>query len=179
MSDVTGYFLFCCNRCLSYFPRLLQTLFPLLPKTSSSTLRTFIRKTILSEIYNANAKTKNHQVNRAVQTMLFRIVERGLDGEVLGNKGKGKLSQNGPGPTMDASADGKGEAMWAVLLTRELWKKGVWNDAKPVSLISMACFHRFVKVQSAAIHFFLGVDDEEDEEEEEEASWKNRKDFSH
>lgn len=37
-----------------------------------------------------------------------------MDGEVVGNKGKGKGTEKG------------GEAMWAVMMVKELWKKGVW-----------------------------------------------------
>ena len=44
------------------------------------------------------------------------------------------------------------------------------NDAKTVSIVALACFHPVTKAQSAAIHFFLGSDDdvEADSEEEEE-----------
>lgn len=95
--------------------RLLKTLFPLLPRTTSSSLRAFIRKTILTDIRTANLRTKDHKLNRAVQTMLFGMVERGMDAEVVGDKGKAK-----------ATVAGTDEAMWAIVLTRELWKKGVW-----------------------------------------------------
>lgn len=37
-----------------------------------------------------------------------------MDGEVVGDKGKGKGKEKG------------GEAMWAVMMVKELWKKGVW-----------------------------------------------------
>lgn len=95
--------------------RLLKTLFPLLPRTTSSSLRSFIRKTILSDIRTANIRTKDHKLNRAVQTMLFGMVERGMDAEVVGDKGKAKTV-----------AVGTDEAMWAIVLSRELWRKGVW-----------------------------------------------------
>lgn len=98
--------------------RLLQTLFPLLPLTSSQTLRSFIRKTILTDIKTANAKTKNHKLNRVVQALLFGMVERGMDGDVVGDKGKARVAAAG-------EAKG-GEAMWAVTMVKELWKKGVW-----------------------------------------------------
>lgn len=97
---------------------MLQTLFPLLPKTTSSTLRGFIRKTILSDIRTANLRTKNHKLNRAVQAMLFGMVERGMEAEVVGDKGKLKAAA-GPGSNGE-------EAMWAVVLSKELWRKGIW-----------------------------------------------------
>jgi protein SDA1 len=100
--------------------RLLKTLFPILPRTTSSNLRSFIRKTILSDIRTANMVSKNHKVNRAVQAMLFGMVERGMDGEVMGDKGKLRAQSS----SIDkASGD---EAMWAVILAKELWKKSIW-----------------------------------------------------
>ncbi|KAF7304623.1 Protein SDA1 [Mycena kentingensis (nom. inval.)] len=144
---------------------LLKSLFPLLPRTTSSQLRGFIRKTILSDIKTANMRSKNHKLNRAVQAMLFGMVERGMDGEVLGDKGKLRESS---GPTSDKIAHNGEEAMWAVILTKELWRKGVWNDAKSVSILALGCFHPVIKVQSASIHFFLGSDEEKEDSDDEE-----------
>ncbi|KAF8906010.1 protein required for actin cytoskeleton organization and cell cycle progression [Gymnopilus junonius] len=146
---------------------LLKSLFPLLPRTSSSSLRSYIRKTILSDIKVANQKSQNHKLNRAVQAMLFIMVERGMSAEMLGDKGKMKASN---GHTNNCEGDSTDEAMWAVVLTKELWKKGVWKDAKSVSIVAQGCFHPVTKVQSASLHFFLGSD-EPDEESDEEASF--------
>lgn len=55
--------------------------------------------------------------------MLFTMVERGMSAEVQGDKGKLKAVNN---PTHDRESNGADEAMWAVVLTKELWKKGVW-----------------------------------------------------
>lgn len=54
--------------------------------------------------------------------MLFGMVERGMEGEVIGDKGKSRA----PGPTNDPTAHDGEEAMWAVILTKELWRKNVW-----------------------------------------------------
>ncbi|KAI0371821.1 actin cytoskeleton organization and cell cycle progression protein [Pilatotrama ljubarskyi] len=150
---------------------LLQTLFPLLPKTTSSTLRGFIRRTILSDIRTANLRSKNHKLNRAVQAMLFGMVERGMDAEVVGDKGKLKAAA-GPGNNGE-------EAMWAVVLTKELWRKGIWNDAKTVSIIALGCFHPVVKVQSASLHFFLGSDEEKEDSDDEEEDLPDVKALQH
>ncbi|KAI0075444.1 protein required for actin cytoskeleton organization and cell cycle progression [Panus rudis PR-1116 ss-1] len=139
---------------------LLKALFPLLPRTTSSSLRAFIRRTILSDIRTANIKTANHKLNRAVQTMLFGMVEKGMDGEVFGDKGKARASHVG-------NHEGE-DAMWAIVLTKELWKKGIWNDAKTVSIVALGCSHPVVKVQSASVHFFLGVDEENEEDSDED-----------
>lgn len=50
-------------------------------------------------------------------------------------------------------------------LTRSIYGR---DDAKTVSIVALACFHPHVKVQSAAIHFFLGDEDEDDEGSEDE-----------
>ncbi|KAG5735521.1 Protein sda1 [Termitomyces sp. T112] len=150
---------------------LLQSLFPILPRTTSPTLRSFIRKTILSDIRTANLRSKNHKLNRAVQAMLFGMIERGMEGEVVGDKGKLKVS-NGP-ITVGSTAHNGEEAMWAVILTKELWRKGIWTDAKPVAIIALGCFHPVTKVQSASVHFFLGNDEDKadsDEDEDEEVN---------
>ncbi|KAF8136121.1 SDA1-domain-containing protein [Boletus edulis] len=134
---------------------LLKTLFPLLPRTTSSSLRAFVRKTILSDIRTANLRTKNHKLNRAVQAMLFTMVERGMDADVLGDKGKLRTPANGE------------DAMWAVILTKQLWQKQTWSDAKSVSIVALGCFHPVVKVQSASLHFFLGSDDDKENSDDE------------
>ena len=82
-----------------------------------------------------------------------------MDGVVAGDKGKSR-AQSQPG-----SGD---EAMWAVVLTKELWRKGVWDDAKSVSIVALGCFHPTLKVQSASIHFFLGTDEEEESSDDDE-----------
>jgi protein SDA1 len=107
--------------------------------------------------------------------MLFTMVEKGMDGDVLGDKGKIRNNPSNSAKTLSLAggtnintsvspSSSKGtEALWAVLLTKELWRKGVWNDAKSVSIVSLGCFHPVAKVQSASLHFFLG--DEEDDNE--------------
>jgi protein SDA1 len=52
--------------------------------------------------------------------MLFGMVERGMDADMQGDKGKVR-GQNG-----DSGRPNGEEAMWAVMLTKELWKKGTW-----------------------------------------------------
>ena len=81
----------------------------------------FIRKTILSDIKLANTHTKNHKLNRVVQAMLFGMVERGLGLDFVGDKGKARvISDSTSGPTGQ-------DAMWAVVLTKELWQKSIWS----------------------------------------------------
>lgn len=146
---------------------LLKTLFPLLSMTTSPNLRAFILKTILGDIKNANIKAKNHKLNRMVQGLLFGMIERGIDAEAE-RLGTGvKASRRG-----DVKIVGAREAMWAVKIAAELWRKNVWRDAKTVSIVASACFHPDTKVQSAAIHFFLITPDAskpDDEDSDNEA----------
>ena len=41
----------------------------------------------------------------------------------------------------------------------ELYKKGVWDDAKTVNVISEACFSQLPKLVAPSLHFFLGTND--------------------
>jgi protein SDA1 len=92
----------------------------------------------------------------------------------MGDKGKLRSNPNASAEGLSNSGD---EAMWAVVLTKELWRKGVWcvssasrlvvvidrkyrNDAKSVAIVALGCFHPVTKVQSASLHFFLGSDEE-------------------
>ncbi|KAK4056567.1 Severe Depolymerization of Actin [Microbotryomycetes sp. JL221] len=137
---------------------LLKTLFPLLSMTTSQNLRTFILKTIIGDIKHANLKTKNHKLNRTVQGLLFAMIERGMDAEAE-RLGTGvKPSRRG-----DVKVVGAREALWAVKIAAELWRKNIWRDAKTVSIVATACFHPDTKVQSAAMHFFLVTPDQDAE----------------
>ncbi|KAI5818767.1 SDA1-domain-containing protein [Pyronema omphalodes] len=118
---------------------LLKTLFPVLTATTSKVLRHQIYKSIVSEMRNANNKTKNHKLNKTVQAVLFELVDQGKDDV---------NSTNG---------------LWAVKLTRELWKRGVWDDARAVEIMKEAALSVNPKVISGGVRFFLGVDQEKEE----------------
>lgn len=153
---------------------LLKTLFPLLSLTTSPNLRSFILKTIIGDIKNANLKTKHHKLNRMVQGLCFQMIERGIEAET-DRIGTGvKASRRGANA---GKAVGAREAMWAVKIATELWRKNIWRDEMTVKLVARACFHPDTKVQSAAMHFFLVTPDQQaggggdfvDSDEEEDA----------
>jgi protein SDA1 len=123
---------------------LLQTLFPVLTSTQSKALRSQIYHTIISDLRNANSKVKNQKLNKTVQAVLFELVEAGKD---------------------DASST---SGLWAVKLTRELWKRGVWDDARAVEIMKEASLSANAKVMTGGVKFFLGVDKEREEEEDSE-----------
>jgi protein SDA1 len=122
---------------------LLQTLFPVLTATTSKQLRGQIYKCVVSDLRNSNSKVKNHKLNKTVQAVLFELVEAGKE---------------------DATST---SGLWAVKLTRELWKRGVWDDARTVEIMKEASLSANQKVMSGGIRFFLGVDQEKAEFEEE------------
>ncbi|GAA5822167.1 hypothetical protein JCM11251_004879 [Rhodosporidiobolus azoricus] len=154
---------------------LLKTLFPLLSITTSPNLRTFILKTIIGDIKNANLKSKNNKLNSTVQGLLMAMIERGITAE---NERLGtgvKASRRGASTGKNGKVVGGREAMWAVKIAAELWRKNVWKgDKMCVKVVARACFHPDTKVQSAAMHFFLitpdanGPNGELDSDEEEE-----------
>lgn len=112
------------------------------------------------------------------------MVDRGMDADVVGDKGRYSLKRvmSGTGGSDMTAINRIGqEAMWAVSLIKELWRKSIWNDAKTVSIVSRATRHPNVKVQSAAIHFFLGNEDDDglDSDDEQEDDVPSIKKLNH
>ncbi|KAJ5819126.1 hypothetical protein N7474_004717 [Penicillium riverlandense] len=120
--------------------RLLHTLFPILISTPSKTLRALLFQKILSELRSANSKTINHKLNRTMQTVLFNLV------------------------TSDRTSS---KGVWAIKLTRELWKRQIWTDAKAVEIMKEASLSEHEKVIIGGVRFFLGGDKEREEMEDE------------
>ncbi|CAL5866981.1 uncharacterized protein PFLUO_LOCUS1193 [Penicillium psychrofluorescens] len=120
--------------------RLLHTLFPILISTPSKTLRALLFQKILSELRSANSKTINHKLNRTMQTVLFNLV------------------------TSDRTSS---KGVWAIKLTRELWKRQIWTDAKAVEIMKEASLSEHEKVIVGGVRFFLGGDKEREEMEDE------------
>ncbi|KAJ5704186.1 hypothetical protein N7493_011324 [Penicillium malachiteum] len=119
---------------------LLHTLFPILISTPSKTLRALLFQKILSELRTANSKSTNHKLNRTMQTVLFNLV------------------------TSDRTSS---KALWAIKLTRELWKRQIWTDAKAVEVMKEASLSTNEKVIVGGVRFFLGGDKEREEMEDE------------
>lgn len=115
---------------------LLNTLWPLLIATNSQALRKLLFQKIVSELRTSNSKTKNHKLNRMMQTVCYNLI-----------------AADPAAPT----------GLWSVKLTRELWKRQIWTDAKAVSVMEIAARSRDAKVVTAAVRFFLGADREREE----------------
>ena len=121
---------------------LLNTLWPLLISTPSKSLRALLYQKIVSDLRNSNSKTTNHKLNRSIQTTCYNLI---------------------------ASDPASLKGLWAVKLTRELWKRQVWADAKAVSIMEMAALSQDAKVVTGGVRFFLGGDQEREEAADEES----------
>lgn len=119
---------------------LLNTLFPILVATPSKTLRTLLFQKILSDLRTSNSKAKNHRLNRTIQTALFNLL------------------------TSDRASP---KGIWAVKITRELWKRQIWTDAKAVEIMKEASLADNEKVIGGGVRFFLGGDKEREDLEDE------------
>ncbi|KAK7920734.1 hypothetical protein PG985_008756 [Apiospora marii] len=119
---------------------LLTTLLPILVSTPSKSLRHLLFTKILSDLRNSNTKHINHKLNRTVQNALFTLV------------------------TSDRTSS---KGLWAVKLTREMWRRQLWTDAKPVAIMKEACLSDNEKVMVGGVRFFLGSDQEREDMQDE------------
>ncbi|PGH28211.1 hypothetical protein AJ80_00101 [Polytolypa hystricis UAMH7299] len=119
---------------------LLHTLFPVLVSTPSKSLRAFLFQKILSDLRTSNSKSVNHKLNRTIQTVLYNLV------------------------TSDRTSP---KALWAIKITRELWKRQIWTDSKAVEIMKEAALAENDKVAIGGVRFFLGGDKEREELEDE------------
>ncbi|KAK0705444.1 SDA1-domain-containing protein [Lasiosphaeris hirsuta] len=118
---------------------LLTTLFPILISTPSKTLRTLLYGKIISDLRESNSRTTNHRLNKTIQTVLYNLV------------------------TSDRTST---KGMWATRITRELWRRQIWVDAKPCDVMKEACLSDNEKVVVGGVRFFLGGDKEREEAED-------------
>ncbi|CAI6336296.1 unnamed protein product [Periconia digitata] len=121
---------------------LLNTLFPILVSTTSKSLRALLFQKIISDLRSSNSKATNHRLNRTIQTVLFNLL------------------------TSDRETT---KGLWAVKITRELWKRQIWTDAKAVDIMKEACLSENEKVMTGGTRFFLGGDKEREEAAEEDS----------
>ncbi|AOA61581.1 Actin cytoskeleton organization [Komagataella phaffii CBS 7435] len=118
---------------------LIQTIFPLLISQETSIanikqLRKQIYQTLISLLKAVNVGSKNQKLNRSTQALLFNLLEQQTT-----------------------------QGLWATRLTRELWRRGIWDDSRTVEIMTHAALHPDVKVSIAGVKFFLGADKERDE----------------
>lgn len=120
---------------------LIQSLFPLLIATSSKVMRSQIYGALVSIIKTSNTGAKNQKLNRQVQALLFNLL-----------------------------SDSESNGLWATKLTRELWRRGIWDDSRTIEIMTQAALSSNLKVASSAARFFLGGDKERDDAQENPSS---------
>lgn len=123
---------------------LIQSIFPLLTAYSpnnednvgvhAKALRRQVYSALITLLKAVNTGTKNVKLNRSTQALLFNLLEQ---------------------------KDGNG--LWATKLTRELWRRGIWDDSRTVEIMTQASIHPDAKVVVSGVKFFLGADKEREE----------------
>ena len=114
-----------------------------------------IFKTTLTTLKDANKqKHKPTSLNRTVETLLFSFVG---NRPLRGISNLGSTSSTPPG-------------VWAVRITSEMWRRGIWNSARSVELMreaacsdvshlsSWTCWLKTPRVALGGVQFFLGGD---------------------
>jgi protein SDA1 len=109
----------------------LVPLFFRLFRVQDKALRSLLYRHIVADIRAANRKRCADGLNRKVQGYLHGVL--GDPEPVCAKKG--------------------------VALLSELYRRGVWSDARCVNIVALAAFHPAPPVRAAALRFFLGADD--------------------
>ncbi|CAI5033220.1 BBT_HP_G0008200.mRNA.1.CDS.1 [Saccharomyces cerevisiae] len=128
---------------------LIQSLFPLLVAYSShgnslgvnshaKELRKIIYTNLISLLKSCNTNGKNQKLNKSTQAVCFNLLDQ---------------------------PDSQG--IWATKLTRELWRRGIWDDSRTVEIMTQAALHQDVKIVMSGVMFFLDADREREENFEE------------
>ncbi|EDO17946.1 hypothetical protein Kpol_1010p64 [Vanderwaltozyma polyspora DSM 70294] len=129
--------------------QLIQTLFPLLIAYSAQAntlgvnshareLRKLIYNALISLLKNCNTGSKNQKLNKSTQAVCFNLLDQ---------------------------PDSQG--IWAARLTRELWRRGIWDDSRTVEIMTQSALHDDVKIAISGVLFFLDADREREETFEE------------
>jgi len=167
--------------------RLLQLFFRIMSVVPDKGLREQLYKHIVNDIRNINAKGKRDEmVNRRVQGFLHKIVSYTVptDNTSHHDDANRLLTPTGSingNDTNEARSDATTlAARRAILLTRELYRRRVWTDARTVSILATGSQSSLSKVASSSMRFFLGIEDKmaEDERREEEDIWNGVQDVN-
>ena len=139
---------------------LIQTMFPLLIAYSASgntmttnshakELRKLVYNNLISLLKSCNTGSKNQKLNKSTQALCFNLLEK---------------------------PDSQG--LWATRLTRELWRRGIWDDSRAVEIMTQATLHEDVKISYSGVLFFLGADREREENFEDKSEDEDEIDMS-
>ena len=94
-------------------------------------LRTLLYRHVVADVRAANRKRRADALNRRLQAFLHTVLAE--PEERCAKK--------------------------AVALLAELYRRGVWTDARCVNIVAAAVFHAAPAVRAAALRFFLGADE--------------------
>ncbi|RIA84781.1 SDA1-domain-containing protein [Glomus cerebriforme] len=135
----------------------LLSLFFTLFQVKDKQLRELLYSYVVTDIKNQNSKHKNNKLNKTLQSFMYTILQ-GQQNNVkkIGGRINSEMSENSIA------------AKKSLNVCIELYRKGIWNDAKTVNVIAEACFHQVTKIKVIAIQFFLGSNQDQDEDSSED-----------
>jgi len=123
-------------------PTDLLPLFFRLFRCPDKQMRSLMFNHIVADVKNINKKHMNNQVNTRLQNFMFTMLK---DNHLIA-------------------------ARMSLMVMTNLYKKGVWTDAKTVNVVATACTSKHVKLMIAAIRFFLNVDEEDEDSDDDDES---------
>lgn len=113
---------------------ILPPLFRLF-RVPDKALRRLVFRHVVADIKAANKKARNERFNRSVQNFMYDIL----------------------------SDEHEGTAKRGLAVVTEMWRRGVWRDARTVNVIAEATAHKSPRIMLAAVKFFLGQDIEDND----------------
>ncbi|KAG9292268.1 hypothetical protein G9A89_009080 [Geosiphon pyriformis] len=139
----------------------LLSLFFILFRARDKQLRDSLYTYIINDIKIANAKHKNNKLNKTLQSYMYTVLQSttSIQSDRNYNDNISIISnQKSTGMSEDTIVAKK-----SLDVCIELYRKGVWNDAKTVNVIAEGCFHITTKIKVAAIQFFLDTNRDSDD----------------
>eukprot|EP01006_Ploeotia_vitrea_P034338 TRINITY_DN65739_c6_g7_i1.p1 TRINITY_DN65739_c6_g7~~TRINITY_DN65739_c6_g7_i1.p1 ORF type:complete len:793 (+),score=495.80 TRINITY_DN65739_c6_g7_i1:138-2516(+) len=127
-----------CNRDLIDRLVMLPVFFRLF-RCQDKELRKMLFSHIVNDIKRLNESSRNEKLNRSLQNFIFNML----------------------------SDENTKAARKALSVMMELWRKRVWRDAQLVNAIGKCCFDKDAGKLTAALRFFLGLDDDDEDLQEE------------
>ncbi|CAI2165612.1 1718_t:CDS:10 [Funneliformis geosporum] len=152
----------------------LLSLFFTLFRARDKQLRELLYSYIVTDIKNQNSKHKNNKLNKTLQSFMYTI----LQGRQQQQQEQNNVKIGGERIDSKMGEDSI-SAKKSLDVCIELYRKGIWNDAKTVNVIAEACFHQISKIKVTAIKFFLGSNQDQDDSSEDEKEIPNIKRLQH
>lgn len=113
----------------------IHTLMPVLLNTNSKQLRSQCYASLIQMVQVCNENCRDNKLNRMMQAQMFNILQ-----------------------------DSQSNGLWATKITRELWRRRIWEDTRTVEIMKQAALNSQNKVAISGIRFFLYADKEREED---------------